>query len=163
MVGLGKRDYRDSNEIGANGKSSARIELRIRRWSANKPDGSAELNIEWAPSKKFILSKCTLSKQTMQPQIDTQVIGWDPQHNSIISWYFHCNGGFGNGAWNKQPNEEKWTVEVAGVSADGNNTTASNVFTLKTRDEFVVESTHRSLDGAIVGDTEAITVRRVKP
>ncbi len=134
----------------------------IGEWSTEKQDASAHMNVEWAPSKKFITSKCTISKTGAPAQIDTQVIGWDPQHNAIISWHFDSNGGFGSGTWNKSQNESKWTVDVAGVGADGSNTKASNVFTLKAPDEFVWQSIHRSLDGADVADTEAITVHRAK-
>lgn len=135
----------------------------IGQWSAEKSDGSAKLIVEWAPAKKFITSKYTLNRQGMEPQLDTQVIGWDPQHNSIISWHFDGNGGFGSGTWVKHPTENRWTVNVAGVSADGGNSMASNVFNVKTDEEFVWQSLNRSLDGVAVGDTETITVRRVKP
>ena len=134
----------------------------IGDWSADKTDVSARMNVEWAPSRKFITSKTTIKKGSAQPQVDTQVIGWDPQHNTIISWHFDSNGGFGSGTWNKVPNEDKWTVDVAGVGADGSNTTASNVFAQKTSDQFVWQSIHRSLDGAAIADSEAITVNRDK-
>ena len=134
----------------------------IGEWSAEKSAASAHMVVEWAPSRKFITSKCTISKTGAQPQVDTQVIGWDPQRNSIISWHFDSNGGFGSGTWSKRPNENKWAADVAGVGADGSNTVASNVFTIKTPDEFVWQSIHRSLDGAAVADTEAITVHRDK-
>lgn len=134
----------------------------IGEWSAEKPDATARMTVEWAPSKKFITSKCTISRTGTQPQVDTQVIGWDPQRKTIISWHFDSNGGFGSGTWTKHPNENKWAADVAGVGADGSNTMASNVFTIKTPDEFVWQSVNRSLDGAAVADTEAITIHRDK-
>ncbi len=134
----------------------------IGEWSAEKPDATAHMIVEWAPSRKFITSKCTIGRTGAQPQVDTQVIGWDPQRKTIISWHFDSNGGFGSGTWSKQPNENKWAADVAGVGADGSNTMASNVFTIKTPDEFVWQSVHRSLDGAAVADTEAITIHRDK-
>ncbi len=157
------------NEITETAMQSARTESRLQelnwmigQWTAEKPDTSAQMTVEWAPSKKFIMSKCTVFKHGMQPEVDTQVIGWDPQHQSIISWHFDSNGGFGNGTWSKQSNPDKWTVEVVGVGADGHNTTASNVFTLKTSDEFTWQSISRSIDGVAVDDTDPVTVHRVK-
>lgn len=134
----------------------------IGEWQADNTKGSAQMTVEWTPNKKFITSKCTLKKNGETPQIDSQVIGWDPRNNSIISWHFDSNGGFGNGTWSNQPNERAWTVDVEGVGADGSNTTASNVFTLKTPDEFLWQSVRRSLDGAGIADTETITVHRIK-
>jgi uncharacterized protein (TIGR02246 family) len=137
------------------------LDWLIGQWSASMPDASAQLNFDWSPDKKFITSKCTLNKNG-KAQVDSQVIGWDPQHNTIISWHFDSNGGFGSGTWSKQPADNKWTVHVAGVGADGSNSVASNVFTLKSSDEFVWQSVHRTLDGDTVRDTEPITVHRVK-
>ena len=138
------------------------LDWLIGQWSAENKDASARLIVEWAPAKKFITSRYTLNKQGLQPETDIQVIGWDPQHNSIISWHFDSNGGFGSGTWNRHPTEHRWTVNVAGVSADGGNSMASNVFTVKTADEFVWQSVNRSLDGVTVADTEPIIVHRVK-
>ncbi len=169
MVLARKNNAWKINQMTETAMQAAQTENRLQalnwligEWSAEKPDASAHMNVEWAPSKKFITSKCTISKTGAPPQVDTQVIGWDPQHNAIISWHFDSNGGFGSGTWNKSVNDSKWTVDVAGVGADGSNTMASNVFTVKAPDEFVWQSIHRSLDGAAVGDTEAITVHRAK-
>jgi uncharacterized protein (TIGR02246 family) len=134
----------------------------IGSWSSSKPDATAQLDVEWAPNKKFMTSKYSFKKPGVEQQIDTQMIGWDPQHDSIVSWHFDSNGGFGSGIWSKHPSEDQWTVQVAGVGADGSNTVVSNIFTLKTPDEFVWQSIHRSIDGITVADTEPITVHRVK-
>ncbi len=134
----------------------------IGDWQVDKPNASARMNVEWAPGKKFIVSKCILNKNGNDPQTDSQVIGWDPQNNNMVSWHFDSNGGFGSGTWTKRPGENQWTVNVVGVGADGSNTRASNVFTLKTTDEFIWQSTHRSLDGVAVNDTDALEVQRVK-
>jgi uncharacterized protein (TIGR02246 family) len=134
----------------------------IGDWQVSNPDASAHMNVEWAPGKKFINSKITLSKKGNDPQIDSQIIGWDPQSSNIVSWHFDSNGGFGVGTWTKRPGENQWTVDVAGVGADGSNTRASNVFTQKTADDFVWQSVHRSLDGIGVADSEALNVQRVK-
>lgn len=134
----------------------------IGDWQVDKPNASARMNVEWAPGNKFILSKCTLTKTGDDPQIDTQVIGWDPQNNNMVSWHFDSSGGFGSGTWTKEPGKNQWTVNVVGVGADGSNTRASNVFTQKSADSFAWQSVHRSLDGAPVNDTDVLDVQRVK-
>ncbi|MCC7528010.1 MAG: SgcJ/EcaC family oxidoreductase [Candidatus Melainabacteria bacterium] len=169
MVLARKNNAWQINQMTETNMQAAQAENRLQvlnwligEWSAEKPDASAHMIVEWAPSKKFITSKCTISKTGAPAQVDTQVIGWDPQHKAIISWHFDSNGGFGSGTWSESVNESKWTVDVAGVGADGSNTMASNVFTVKAPDEFVWQSIHRSLEGATVADTEAITVHRAK-
>jgi uncharacterized protein (TIGR02246 family) len=134
----------------------------IGQWSVNNADASAEMNVEWAPGKKFIISKSIIKKTGKSQETDNQVIGWDPQHNTIISWHFDSNGGFGHGIWSRRPDERTWTVNVVGVGADGSNNNATNIFSLKAADEFSWQSIHRSLDGTPVVDTEPFTIHRVK-
>jgi uncharacterized protein (TIGR02246 family) len=169
VVMLKKNNDWKISELTETAMHSAQVESHLQdlswligTWSSNKPDATAQLDVEWGPNKKFMTSKYTFKKPGAEPQIDTQMIGWDPQHNSIVSWHFDSDGGFASGIWSKHPSEEQWIVEVAGVGPDGSNTVVSNVFTSKTPDEFVWRSIHRSVDGVAVADTEPITVHRVK-
>lgn len=134
----------------------------IGKWSVENANASVQMNVEWAPGRKFITSKTMLSRNGKEPQIDTQVIGWDPRNNLIVSWHFDSNGGFGNGTWTKTADGNRWVVEVVGVGADGSSTTASNVFCPKSGEEFTWQSVHRSLDGKPVPDTESLTVHKGK-
>ncbi len=154
-----------------NSHASAQMESQLQQldwlignWATDKSDSAAELKAEWSPQgKKFITSKYILNKTGSNPQIDSHIIGWDPQRRSIVSWHFDSNGGFGTGIWVKLPNENTWAVAVTGVGGDGSIISAENTFSLKSPDEFVWQSTHRSSDGIAVADTTPITVRRVKP
>ncbi len=159
------------NQVTETAMQAAQMESQLQQldwligtWSTGKSDSSAEMKVEWsAQGKKFITSKYTLNKSGNAPQIDSNVIGWDPQRRCIVSWHFDSNGGFGTGIWTKQPNENTWTVDFTGIGGDGSNITAKNTFSQKSADEFVWQSTHRSLDGAAVADTDPLTVCRVKP
>ncbi|MBS1952643.1 MAG: hypothetical protein JST89_00510 [Cyanobacteria bacterium SZAS-4] len=158
------------NQVTETAMQAAQMESRLQQldwligtWSTDKSDSSAEMKVEWSPQgKKFITSKYTLNKTGKSPQIDSHVIGWDPQRRCIVSWHFDSNGGFGTGIWSKQPNENTWKVDFTGVAGDGSNMTANNTFSQKSTDEFVWQSTHRSLDGVAIADTDPITVRRIK-
>ncbi|CAN5461372.1 hypothetical protein BH10CYA1_BH10CYA1_27780 [soil metagenome] len=158
------------NQVTETAMQAAQMESQLQQldwlignWSTEESESSAQLKVEWSPQgKKFITSKYTLNKSGTTPQIDTHVIGWDPQRRCIVSWHFDSNGGFGTGIWSKQPNENTWTVDVSGVSGDGGTISANNIFSLKSPDQFVWQSTHRSLDGVAVADTDPITVHRIK-
>lgn len=159
------------NQVTETAMQAAQMESQLQQldwligdWSTGKSDSSADMKVEWSPQgKKFITSKYTLNKSGTSPQVDSHVIGWDPQRRCIVSWHFDSNGGFGTGIWTKQPNENTWTVDIKGVGGDGSNITANNTFSQKSADEFVWQATHRSLDGVSVADTDPLTVRRVKP
>lgn len=148
---------------------SAQLENRLAElgwmigdWRVNKNDVNAKLSVEWAAGRKFILAKTTITKPDKSEQIDTQVIGWDPQNRRIISWHFDSNGGYGSGAWAKHPDKDEWSVDINGIGADGSTTRATNVFQLKSPGEFSWQSVNRSQDDAPVADTEALTVQRLK-
>lgn len=145
----------------ANQSRLQELNWMIGQWKADsKSSDTAQLSVEWTPNKNFITSKYTLNKPGLPAQVDLQIIGWDPQTNSIVSWHFDSNGGFGRGAWVKAADQEKWVVQVTGVGADGTSTIASNVFALKKPTEFVWQSINRSIDGQAVSDTEPVSVRR---
>lgn len=159
------------NQVTETAMQAAQMESQLQQldwlignWSTDKAGSSAEMKVEWSPQgKKFITSKYTLNKSGQPPQIDSHVIGWDPQRRCIVSWHFDSNGGFGTGIWSKQPNENTWTVDFTGVSGDASNMSANNTFSQKSSDEFVWQSIHRSVDGVAVADTDPITVHRIKP
>lgn len=138
------------------------LEWLLGEWTVESSQGTASLKAEWATGRNFISAKTEISKKGSPTQVDTQMIGWDPQRKIIISWHFDSNGGYGSGLWSKLPDGNGWQVDVTGVGADSSNTTASNVFTVRSPDEFTWQSVNRSLNGTPVGDTEPITLRKVK-
>lgn len=139
----------------------ADLDWLIGEWRVDKKDVAAQMKVEWAPGRKFILAKTTITKPDKSEQVDTQVIGWDPRNNRIISWHFDSNGGYGTGVWSANAEQNKWNVDVSGTGADGSLTTATNVFTFKKSGEFSWQSVNRSLDDAPVPDTEALMVQRI--
>lgn len=135
------------------------LEWLIGKWQVGEADSSAQLDVEWAPGRNFILSKCIIARKGSS-EVDSQVIGWDPRTKSIVSWHFDSNGGFGYGKWTRDA--AKWIVEFAGVSADGGDTRATNVFTEQSPGEFSWQSTEQSADGVALSDTPVRKVTRTK-
>lgn len=133
----------------------------IGNWHVNNAAVNTNLNVEWAPGKKFIFSKCVVNRTTKTSDVDTQIIGWDPRSKSIVSWHFDTNGGFGTGVWTNDSQRNEWNVAVQATGADGSTTRATNVFSLKKADQFEWKSIGRSLDDVAVGDTEPLTLQRV--
>lgn len=145
-------------------KSSERLrqlDWLIGNWQVKKSDGSSiKLKVDWDSNHNFIHSKCINASPSSTGTMDEQVIGWDPRKNTIVSWHFDSNGGFGYGKWLKE--SDHWTVEFAGVSPSGANMRANNVFTPKSPDEFTWQSIFQSADGTALPDTDLIKVTREK-
>ncbi len=107
----------------------------------------------------FLHLKYLIAKAGETPKIDTQVIGWDPNRDQIISWHFDSSGGFGYGRWRKQDN--KWIINAEGVEQSGWNSTATNVISSVDKNSFQWQSMRRTVDGLTFADTEPLTVKRV--
>ena len=56
----------------------------------------------------------------------TQMFGKDNADGGIRSWVFQSDGGFGDGLWTRDG--KKWTVDFAGVTAEGKKLSATVVY-----------------------------------
>ncbi len=74
------------------------------------------------PPQCFILSKI------LKPR-GSQIIGWDPYAQTIRSWLFDSDGGFGVGRWT--PAGNRWTVKTLSVLPDGRRGSATNIYELE--------------------------------
>jgi hypothetical protein len=55
-----------------------------------------------------------------------------------------------------------WRVDTSGVSADGSELTATNIYTPQDKDSFSFRSINRTLNGEELDDIGPITVTRVE-
>ncbi len=131
----------------------------IGEWSAEKDGGSVHMKAEWAPSKNFIQCKFETQKPGEPQRIDSQVIGWDPRAEQVVSWNFNSSGGFSNGSWTREGRQ--WLVNVSGVQQDGSTSKAVNVISPGDPNTFTWQTVQREVDGEPVGDTEPLKVLRV--
>jgi len=131
----------------------------VGEWSAEQGDAKVKMSAEKVGNGHFIHCKFLLTRAGEQPRIDTQVIGWDPTRNQIVSWHFDSSGGFGYGSWHKESN--KWLIKAEGVEQSGWQSNATNVISVNNNDSFQWQSIKRNSDGVMYPDTEPLTVKRV--
>jgi hypothetical protein len=131
----------------------------VGNWRVDKADSATKLEIEWGAGRNFLISKCIVTRNGAS-QIDTQIIGFDPRSESIVSWHFDHNGGFGHGKWSKST--EGWQVDFAGVGADGSRTKASNIFVMKSPDEFSWHSIKQSVEDQALPDSDVLVLQKSK-
>lgn len=136
------------------------LEWLIGNWQIESPNKPAKLEVDWGSGRNFIVTR-TISNRDGVQQVYTQVIGWDPRSSGIVSWHFGPSGGFGYGKWTK--NSDGWLVDFAGVAANGSITRATNVFSIKSPDEFLWQSAHQTCDGAAIADSETFRIKKVQP
>jgi len=131
----------------------------VGEWVAEQGDSKVKMSAEKVGNGHFLHLKYLITKPGQQPRIDTQVIGWDPTRDQIVSWHFDSSGGFGYGSWRKENN--KWFIKAEGVEQSGWQSNATNVISVSNKDSFQWQSIRRNSDGVMYPDTEPLTVKRV--
>jgi hypothetical protein len=88
-----------------------------------------------------------------------EVIARDPATGAIRSWMF-AGGGIGESYWSRE--ERRWVISSRGLTANGEEMTATNIFTRKGKDSFKYESVNRTLGGQKLPDIGPVTVKRTQ-
>ena len=135
------------------------LDWLIGEWSAEKNGATVHMKAEWAPSKNFIQCKFETQKPGQPQQVDSQVIGWDPIIEQVVSWNFNAGGGFSHGNWTRQGRQ--WLVNISSVQQDGSIGKAVNIISMSDPNTFSWQTMQRQVDGLPAGDTEPLKVQRV--
>lgn len=138
----------------------AKLSWLLGEWTAKQGDGKLTMTADWTGNKSFILMKFVVSKPGEADKHDTQVIGWDPSKEQVVSWHFDDNGGFGYGSWSKRG--KQWVISTEGVEQTGGRTSALNILSVADQDHFTWQSVNRAVDGLSVPDTGTLTVQRTQ-
>lgn len=125
-------------------------------------EGAAKVKMqgEWTGNKSFILCRFLIDRPGQPQRTETQIIGWDPTKEQIVSWNFDSAGGFGYGTWTKHG--AQWVVTMEGVEQSGSRTSAMNILTLSGADKFTWQSVNRNIDGLPVADTDQLVVQKAQ-
>lgn len=88
-----------------------------------------------------------------------QIIGYNPLIGTLVSFHFDSMGGMGRGEINKVNNG--WNQVCTGILPNGSRCHSINSFAPSSKDSITWRSTHRSIDGISVPDTEMVVLNRV--
>ncbi|MCE9533260.1 MAG: SgcJ/EcaC family oxidoreductase [Planctomycetes bacterium] len=157
------RDLSDQTATVAEAPNARLKELAwlVGEWSfeAKEKDIKTTIKGKWMKGEKFLILDIVVSNKGEETMSMIQVVGWDPTGQRLHSWFYDTRGGFGEGYWSRKGN--KWTVEVAGVTADGRHGTGTNVWQMEDENKFIFEASDRDLDGQELPDVK-VTYTRVK-
>jgi uncharacterized protein (TIGR02246 family) len=131
----------------------------IGTWESTGGDAAARTTYEWAPNKKFIIARYTITPKDGKPMVGTQILGVDPSTGTIRSWTFDADGGIGEATWTWD--DGRWAIDSDATLADGSDTTALNFLTKTGDNTFTWKSVKRTLEGDDLPDIGPITVKRV--
>ena len=97
-------------------------------WSAEGSGATAEATYTWGPKKAYMLRQLKLTIKGVEPISATQWIGWASVHERIRSFEFDSNGGFRDGVWTRDGEDDAWVVSSTTVAPDGHVATSTSVY-----------------------------------
>jgi uncharacterized protein (TIGR02246 family) len=89
----------------------------VGNWEAKSDGASAESRTRWIANKSFLQRDFTVHRDGLLASSGTQIVGWDPRGERIVSWTFESSGGHGMGVWTVTP--DGWRIDSSGVTAEG--------------------------------------------
>jgi uncharacterized protein (TIGR02246 family) len=134
------------------------LEWLIGTWHAANKDREVTTTYEWDENKTFIRGKYTVKEGAKVVESGTQMIGKDNAEGTIRSWVFQSDGGFGDGLWTRDG--KKWTVDLYGVTAEGQEMSASVIYIHLDANTYTWQAVDQEVDGEPVADTQPIKVTK---
>jgi uncharacterized protein (TIGR02246 family) len=134
------------------------LEWMVGRWSDTSDARNVESTCLWTRNRNFLVQSF---KVYVHDQIDfegTQVIGWDPAAQTIRSWTFDSDGGFGAGRWSNDG--ARWTAQTLNVLPDGRRGSSTNIYEVVDGDTVRYRSIGRQVDGELLPSVGPVTLIR---
>ncbi len=124
------------------------LQWMIGRWTDASGIANVESSCRWTTNRNFIVQSF---KVFVKDQVDfegTQVIGWDPAAQTIRSWTFDSDGGFGAGRWSQEGT--RWTIQTLNVLPDGRRGSSTNIYEVVDEETVQYRSIGRQIEGELL-------------
>jgi uncharacterized protein (TIGR02246 family) len=127
-------------------------------WAANDGDGLIEMSCRWTTRRNFLVQSYKIVRNAEIEFESSQIIGWDPRTESLRSWMFDSEGGFGVGRWSES--QGSWTLHTLQVLNDGREASGTYAFDLLESDRLRFRSLGREVEGELVPNLEPVELQR---
>ena len=128
-------------------------------WVNEDKEAKITLSVKWMKGEKFLVADMAVFHKGEETMSLIQVIGWDPIKEQVRSWLFDTRGGFGEGNWSHKGNT--WTVDAAGITADGRRGSGTHFWKSADDNTFTWEGIDRDVGGQLLPDV-SVVYHRVK-
>ncbi len=144
------------------------LQWLVGDWSASSANGlSLQSNWDWTANQAFLIRKFKVEGKQALLHGGTEVVGWDPRTETIRSWVFDSDGGFGENVWvrdGRAPAQQgRWLIKYSGTMADGGAVSATHVVTKVDDNTVTIQSKDRSVNGAVQPDIPETTLKKAPP
>lgn len=137
------------------------LEWLVGNWEDRDDNVTIRYNVKWDKFKNFLLQHFKMTVYGVEVMEGQQIIGWDPVAKSFRSWVYDSDGGFGTGVWKKEGSS--WHVKLNFVLGDGQQGTATNVYTPRDAKSFTFASIDRKIGKTKVPNLEPVQVLKEEP
>lgn len=130
----------------------------VGEWVDEESSAAVKISCRWSDDGNFLLVDFGAHVKGKKVLESEQRIGWDPLTESVRSWVFDSDGGFGEGRWTLV--EGRWVIKSNAVMPDGTIGSATISMEPTGKDKFVMKGRDRILGDAGQADFETTIVRK---
>lgn len=134
------------------------LDWLVGDWVNEDENRSIEFNCHFTKNGAFLVRSFQIVTEKNVRMSGMQVIAWDPANQSIRSWTFDSDGGFGEDTWTQSGN--RYTIRAKYTLPDGGIASAINVFTFVDDNRCTWKSVSREIDGELQPDTDEVVLVR---
>jgi uncharacterized protein (TIGR02246 family) len=127
-------------------------------WVDESSEQAVAISCRWSDTGNFLLVDFAARIKGKKALESNQRIGWDPLSESVRSWVFDSDGGYGEGRWTRL--DGRWVIKSTAVMPDGTTGSATIILEPAGKDKFVMKGIDRILGDAAQPDFEAAIVRK---
>jgi len=136
----------------------ASLAWMVGEWVNEDPEAAMTISCRWSDNGNFLLVDFTANVKGKKALASEQRVGWDPLTQSVRSWVFDSDGGYGEGRWTEVG--EQWVIKSTAIMPDGITGSATVVLEPTGKDKFVMKGRDRILGDTSQEDFVATIVRR---
>lgn len=135
------------------------LDWLVGDWEGGGKEGRVEFSCHFTKNNVFLIRSFRIIKGESEVVMSgMQLIGWDPAEQSIRSWTFDSDGGFGEDRWTQK--EQRYTARSRYTLPDGGIGASLNSMTYVDDQTLVWQSIHREIDGELLPDIPKVVIRK---
>jgi uncharacterized protein (TIGR02246 family) len=138
------------------------LEELLGDWVDESDEGVVHTTCLWSDDQNYLIRDYRLHIAGQPAMSGTQRIGWDPLTNQFKSWVFDSDGGYSEGHWTDN-GDNQWTIRTTGVLADGRTVSGTHVLTFVNKAMMRWRSADRAIAGQALPDLPEIVLVRTPP
>jgi hypothetical protein len=134
------------------------LDWLVGDWVNDDENRSIEFNCHFTKNRSFLVRSFKIVTEGDVRMSGMQLIAWDAANQSIRSWTFDSDSGFGEDTWTQSGN--RYTIRAKYTLPDGGTASAINVFTFVDDNTCTWKSVSREIDGELQPDTDDVVLVR---